>query len=66
LLSIYSHTYTLYLIVTGWVQTDMGNSAGPAPVTVPDSVRGITQLLVTAANVQTKVGCGGVMLCVVL
>jgi len=41
------------MLNAGWVQTEMGG--GSAPLTVEDSVRGITQLLITAAQVQCKV-----------
>lgn len=36
----------------GWVQTEMGG--GSAPLTVEDSVQGITQILLTAAQMQFK------------
>jgi hypothetical protein len=36
----------------GWVQTDMGNSIGEAPLTVDQSVDGILQVLLTANRVQ--------------
>eukprot|EP01032_Pedospumella_encystans_P014920 gene14920-17114_t len=38
----------------GWVQTDMGKTYGKPPMTVEDSAKGITQLLLTAAQVQLK------------
>jgi len=46
--------YTCVFII-GWVQTDMGKTYGKPPMTVEDSAKGITQLLITAAQVQQKV-----------
>ena len=52
--SIFNVAYYACVFI-GWVQTDMGKTYGKPPMTVEDSAKGITQLLLTAAQVQLKV-----------